>query len=110
MLLRLALVSFLVVVVIVALVIFLPGSSVRNDWRLVFVIVDMIVFTAMTIIQSSALIYRLAHTSPAIIVREDGIVDNASLIYGGVGFIPWSQTGGNCDKEYCHGSVLRHIS
>ncbi|HEU4784337.1 MAG TPA: STM3941 family protein [Ktedonobacterales bacterium] len=93
LLLRLALLFFLVAAFILALVIFLPGSSVLSDWRLIYVVVGTIVFTAMTIIQSSALIYRLAHPAPSIIVREDGIVDNGSLIYSGVGFIPWTEIG-----------------
>lgn len=93
LLLRLMLLFLLVAVFVLALVIFLPGSSVLSDWRLIFIVVCTIVFTAMTIIQSSALIYRLAHPAPSIIVREDGIVDNASLIYSGVGFIPWTETG-----------------
>lgn len=93
LLLRLAILFLFVVVFIAALAIFLPGSSVRSDWRLLFVVVGVILVAVMTIIHGSALIYRLAHPAPSITVREDGIVDNASLIYGGVGFIPWTEIG-----------------
>lgn len=91
--LRLGGLFLLVAAFVLAMVIFLPGSSVLSDWRLIYIVVGTIVFTAMTIIQGTALIYRLAHPSPSIIVRQDGIVDNASLIYGGVGFIPWTDIG-----------------
>jgi len=93
MLPRLVLLLLLVLGFTVAMVILLPGSPVRNDWRLVFIVAGMIVIAVLTFIQSSALIYRLAHPAPSIIVREDGIVDKGSLIYGGDGFIPWTEIG-----------------
>ncbi|HEY1387767.1 MAG TPA: STM3941 family protein [Ktedonobacterales bacterium] len=97
--LLLRLLLLLVAAFVLALVIFLPGSSVLSDWRLIFVVVCTIVFTAMTIIQGSALIYRLAHPAPSIVVRDDGIIDNGSLIYGGVGFIPWTEIGAVATRQ-----------
>jgi len=104
MLLRLAMLFLLVVVVVLAMVIFLPGSSVLSDWRLIYTVVLTIVFTVMVIIQGSALIYRLAHPAPSIIVRDDGIIDNGSLIYGGVGFIPWTEIGAIATSHIVTGS------
>jgi len=68
MLPRLVLLLLLVLGFTVAMVILWPGSPVRNDWRLVFIVAGMIVIAVLTFIQSSALIYRLAHPAPSIIV------------------------------------------
>ncbi len=78
------------VVGVAGLIIWLVRSTI-SGWRLAALVVVIILLVGMLGFWGSALMYRIVHPSPAIIVREDGIVDNASLLYNGVGFVPWSR-------------------
>ncbi len=42
------------------------------------------------------IIYRFMRPAPALIVHTGGIVNNASLVYRGVGFTPWSKISSVC--------------
>lgn len=63
-----------------------------HDWRQgALGVLVILLCVQMAVFQGGILIHRMTHPAPSIVVREDGILDNASLIYGGIGFIPWSE-------------------
>jgi hypothetical protein len=47
-----------------------------------------------------AMLYRMAHAYPAIMVCDEGLVDNASLLYRGVGLIRWSEIAAIVAQDY----------
>lgn len=72
------------------ILIWLAHSSI-SGWQQVLLVFAIILLVGALGFWGGTLMYRIVRPSPAIIVREDGIVDNASFIYSGVGFIPWAQ-------------------
>lgn len=83
-----ALVSFALV--------FWSGHSIFIDWLLVPIGIHMALI-------SIALVYRMVRRFPSIIVREDGIVDNASLLYRGVGLLRWQDIAGVAARDFTTG-------
>ncbi len=66
-----------------------PGSN-NQPMRAIVLIVVGLAGLIMSLF-CGALAYRIVWYFPSIIVNKDGIIDNASLIYRGTGFISWKE-------------------
>jgi hypothetical protein len=50
----------------------------------------MVLLDSLFVIYCLLIVYRIVRPSPCITISEEGVVDNASLIYRGMGLIRWS--------------------
>jgi hypothetical protein len=62
-----------------------------NRVLLVIILIGVIFALLLVSVACVAIRYRILRRFPSLIVGADGIVDNASLIYRGIGFLPWKK-------------------
>jgi len=62
-----------------------PEDASTSLGLLLIVLID-----SLFVIYCLLIVYRIVRPAPCIIITKEGVVDNASLIYRGIGLIRWS--------------------
>lgn len=98
--LLLALVMYVIFLIAVLLITFLIGRSWLGAPLRILCTLLMACVDIFTTAFCAFILYRMARSSPSIIIREDGIVDNGSLIYRGVGLLRWQEIAMIAAQDY----------
>jgi hypothetical protein len=72
----------------------------RPVFTLVLSVVFLVPIGSQFTLVCFAMLYRMVHEFPAIIVCDEGLIDNASLLYRGVGLLRWSEISAIVAQDY----------
>lgn len=83
--------TFALASVILVTVLLASHPNSMNGVLLVIFLFGAVLVLVVISVACVAILYRMLRRFPSLIIGADGIVDNSSLIYRGVGFIPWKK-------------------